>query len=46
MVLSDVDIRRYLALGKIKISPELPPEQFGSCSLLLEDWKSTVLPLN
>ena len=33
MVLSDVDIRRYLALGKIKISPELPPEQFGSCSV-------------
>lgn len=33
MVLSDVDIRRYLALGKIKISPDLPPEQFGSCSV-------------
>ena len=33
MVLSDVDIRRYLALGKIKIQPELPPEQFGSCSV-------------
>ena len=33
MVLSDVDIRRYLAEGKIKISPELPPEQFGSCSV-------------
>lgn len=33
MVLSDVDIRRYLGLGKIKISPELPPEQFGSCSV-------------
>jgi dCTP deaminase len=33
MVLSDVDIRRYLAQGKIKISPELPPEQFGSCSV-------------
>ena len=33
MVLSDVDIRRYLALGKIKISPELPAEQFGSCSV-------------
>jgi dCTP deaminase len=33
MVLSDVDIRRYLELGKIRISPELPPEQFGSCSV-------------
>ena len=33
MVLSDVDIRRYIAEGKIKISPELPPEQFGSCSV-------------
>src|SRR6266481_1705628 len=33
MVLSDVDIKRYLALGKIKISPDLPPEQFGSCSV-------------
>src|ERR1700691_153846 len=33
MVLSDVDIRRYLAEGKIKISPGLPPEQFGSCSV-------------
>ncbi|MGA2877998.1 MAG: dCTP deaminase [Bryobacteraceae bacterium] len=33
MVLSDVDIRRYIAQGKIKISPELPPEQFGSCSV-------------
>jgi dCTP deaminase len=31
--LSDVDIRRYIAQGKIKISPELPPEQFGSCSV-------------
>ncbi len=29
MVLSDVDIRRYLAEGKRKISPEL----FGSCSV-------------
>ena len=27
MVLSDVDIKRYIAQGKIKISPELPPEQ-------------------
>lgn len=33
MVLSDVDIKRYLAEGKIRISPELPPEQFGSCSV-------------
>jgi dCTP deaminase len=33
MVLSDVDIRRYITEGKIKISPELPPEQFGSCSV-------------
>ena len=33
MVLSDVDIKRYLALGKIKVTPELPPEQFGSCSV-------------
>jgi dCTP deaminase len=33
MVLSDVDIKRYLELGKIKISPALPPEQFGSCSV-------------
>jgi dCTP deaminase len=33
MVLSDVDIKRYIQQGKIKISPELPPEQFGSCSV-------------
>jgi dCTP deaminase len=33
MVLSDVDIRKYIAQGKIKITPELPPEQFGSCSV-------------
>ena len=33
MVLSDVDIRRYIADGKIRISPELPAEQFGSCSV-------------
>lgn len=33
MVLSDVDIRRYLELDKIRISPPLPPEQFGSCSI-------------
>src|ERR1700676_3920685 len=33
MVLSDVDIRRYIQEGKIKITPPLPPEQFGSCSV-------------
>ena len=33
MVLSDVDIRRYMELGKIRVWPELPPEQFGSCSV-------------
>jgi dCTP deaminase len=33
MVLSDVDIQRYLEQGKIKISPALQPEQFGSCSV-------------
>jgi dCTP deaminase len=33
MVLSDKDIRRYLDLGKIRISPELPSDQFGSCSV-------------
>lgn len=33
MVLSDVDIRRYIEEGKIRITPELPPEQFGSCSV-------------
>src|SRR5690348_7353667 len=33
MVLSDVDIHRYMALGKIRVSPDLPPEQFGSCSV-------------
>ncbi|MSV35028.1 MAG: dCTP deaminase [Bryobacterales bacterium] len=33
MVLSDIDIKRYLAEGKIKIAPDLPPEQFGSCSV-------------
>jgi dCTP deaminase len=33
MVLSDVDIRRYLEAGKIRITPELPAEQFGSCSV-------------
>lgn len=33
MVLSDIDIKKYLAQGKIKITPDLPPEQFGSCSV-------------
>jgi dCTP deaminase len=33
MVFSDVEIRRYLDEGKIKIAPPLPPEQFGSCSV-------------
>jgi dCTP deaminase len=33
MVLSDVDIKKYIAEGKIRITPELPPEQFGSCSV-------------
>src|SRR5580692_1433211 len=33
MVLSDIDIHRYIAEGKIKITPSLPPEQFGSCSV-------------
>jgi dCTP deaminase len=33
MVLSDVDIRRYIQQDKIKIDPPLPPEQFGSCSV-------------
>ena len=33
MVLSDVDIKKHLSQGKIKISPDLPAEQFGSCSV-------------
>ncbi len=33
MVLSDIDIRRYMEQGKIRISPELPANQFGSCSV-------------
>src|SRR5579863_6450122 len=33
MVLSDVDIKHYIERGKIKIAPDLPPEQFGSCSV-------------
>lgn len=33
MVLSDADIKRYIAQGKIRVTPELPAEQFGSCSV-------------
>src|SRR5260370_31762435 len=33
MVPSDVDIKRYIAEGKIRIAPALPLEQFGSCSV-------------
>jgi dCTP deaminase len=33
MVLSDVDIRKYMGQGKIKVTPELTPEQYGSCSI-------------
>lgn len=33
MVLSDVDIKRYIQEGKIRIEPELPPDQYGSCSV-------------
>jgi len=33
MVLSDTDIRRYIADGKIRIAPALPDDQFGSCSV-------------
>jgi dCTP deaminase len=33
MVLSDADIQRYIEQGKIRITPPLPPEQIGSCSV-------------
>jgi len=33
MVLSDTDIQRYIEQGKIKITPALPQEQLGSCSV-------------
>jgi dCTP deaminase len=33
MVLSDVDIRKSLADGRIVVSPELPEEHIGSCSV-------------
>lgn len=33
MVLSDADIQRYISEGKIRISPALPADQLGSCSV-------------
>jgi dCTP deaminase len=33
MVLSDQDIRRYMDEGKIRVTPVLPNEQIGSCSV-------------
>ena len=33
MVLSDVDIRRAMEAGRIRVTPELPAEQIGSCSV-------------
>ena len=33
MVLSDVDIKKYIEAGKISFDPPLQPEQFGSCSV-------------
>ena len=33
VVLSDVDIVRYIEAGKIKVDPPLPPSQRGSCSV-------------
>jgi len=33
MVLSDIDIRKYVAGGKIRVSPELPEAHIGSCSV-------------
>lgn len=33
MVLSDVDIRSHIAQGRIRVTPPLPDEQFGSCSV-------------
>lgn len=33
MVLSDIDIRRYISEGKIRISPQLPDAHIGSCSV-------------
>ena len=33
MVLSDVDIRHAMAEGRIRVTPELPTEQIGSCSV-------------
>ncbi len=33
MVLSDIDIQKYIQQGKILITPPPAPEQFGSCSV-------------
>ncbi len=33
MVLSDVDIRKHMESGDIKVTPPLPDEQMGSCSV-------------
>jgi dCTP deaminase len=33
MVLSDIDIKRYMTEGRIRVTPELPEAQFGSCSV-------------
>ena len=33
MVLSDVDIRKHIESGQIKVTPPLPDEQIGSCSV-------------
>ena len=33
VVLSDVDIQKYIQQGKIKVEPPLPPNQCGSCSV-------------
>jgi dCTP deaminase len=33
MVLSDIDIKRYLSEGRIKVEPALAAEQYGSCSV-------------
>lgn len=33
MVLSDVDIRRAIAEGRIQVTPSLPDDQYGSCSV-------------
>ncbi len=33
MVLSDVDIKKYIDAGKIRFTPSLQADQFGSCSV-------------